>query len=567
MPAFPADKKRPNLWLPLLAAALTFLVFLPSLKNGFVNWDDTENLVANLNFRGLGWQQLKWMFTTFHLGPYQPLSWLTYGADYLVWGLDPFGYHLTNVVLHSVNAAVLCLVCLELFSLPGLPLTPERETGRRLAACFAALIFALHPLRVESVSWATERRDVLSGLFYLLTVLWYLRPRRAGGERASFRRRHLLPLAAYVLALLSKGIVITLPAALILLDIFALKRLPLDIRGWFARENRGVWLEKLPYFALAAVFAAAGYHGQARSGAVASYEAFGFSYRAAQVLYGVILYVCKTLIPLNLAPEYRAAGGLAAWQPSLAGAAALALTAIAAALRRRRPALLGAWLFYLLTLAPVSGIVKLGSQSAADRYTYLPCLGFAVLAGALFLACREAERRRLRKACTVAACLILAALAGLTWRQQGAWHDTETLWTRALAVNPELTFAHYNLGVHIAAQGRLDEAAGHYREAVRINPNFYPGFYSLGRIAHAQGRFAAAVGYYSKALEINPGYVLAHLNFGLTLAAQGKLYEAAAEYREALRLSPGLAPAAANLEIILARLSKTGAAAKGGVKR
>lgn len=525
-----------------MAAAITFAVFLPSLKNGFVNWDDTENLVANLNYRGLGWEQLKWMFTTFHLGPYQPLSWLTYGADYLFWGMDPFGYHLTNVALHSVNAALLCLLCLELFSLPGLPPTPEKETGRGLAAGFAALVFALHPLRVESVSWATERRDVLSGLFYLLTVLWYLWPRRAGAQRASFWRRHLLPLAAYLLALLSKGIVITLPAALILLDIFALKRLPLYVRGWFARENRGVWLEKLPYFALAAIFAAAGYYGQAQSGAVASYEAFGFSYRAAQVLYGIMLYVCKTLVPLNLAPEYKMAGGL--WQPLLAGTAALAITAAAAALRNRRPALLTAWLFYLVTLAPVSGIVKLGSQSAADRYTYLPCLGFAVLAGAAFLACREAAKKRLRQACAVGACLLLTGLAALTWRQQGVWRDTETLWTHALTVNPELAFAHYNLGVHIAAQGRLDEAAGHYREAVRINPAFSPGFYSLGRIAHAQGRLAAAAGYYTEALEINPGYALAHYNFSVTLAAQGKPVEAEARYLEALRLNPGLAPAA-----------------------
>jgi tetratricopeptide (TPR) repeat protein len=558
----PAAKKTPAWLAPLLVAVFTFAVFLPSLKNGFVNWDDFDNLTGNLKFRGLGWQQLKWMFTTFHLGPYQPLSWMSYGADYLVWGMDPFGYHLTNVLLHSFNAGLFCLLCQELFAAAAGPAAREKGPGLYLGAGFAALFFAVHPLRVESVSWVTERRDVLSGLFYLLAVLWYARPRAPGAARGSAWRRHGLPLAAFLLALLSKGIVITLPFALILLDIFALRRLPLDPKLWFSRENRPAWLEKIPYFALAAVFGAAGYLGQAQAGAVASYQTFGFSHRAAQALFSAGLYLCKTLVPLDLVPEYKFTGGLASWRPLLAAAAALAVTSVCFAQRRLRPALLAAWLFFLVTLSPVSGILKLGSQSAADRYTYLPCLGFALLAGAGMLACLRGASRRLRNGCVLCAGLVLALLAGLAWRQQGFWRDSEILWRHALAVNPELSFAHYNLGVHVAAQGRLDEAAGHYRDAVRIIPRFSPGHYSLGRIAAAQGRFAESAEHYRAALQINPDYALAHYNFGLVLAAQGKAAEAEAHYRAALRVNPGSAEAQSSLGSLLARAGRYGEAAE-----
>ncbi|HNW43734.1 MAG TPA: tetratricopeptide repeat protein [Elusimicrobiales bacterium] len=545
-------KERFAAFTPLLAAAVTFLVFLPSLKNGFVNWDDLQNIVENQNYRGLGWRQLKWMFTTFHLGPYQPLSWLTYGADYLAWGMDPFGYHLTNVVLHSANAALFCVLCLKLYLLSCPPADRESRTEHYLAAGCAALFFALHPLRVESVAWVTERRDVLSGFFYLLTLLWYIPPRAAGGERAGAWRRHLLPLATFLCALLSKGIAITLPAALILLDIFALKRLSPDIRRWFSAQARPVWPEKIPYFILAAVFGAAGYIGQAGSGAVASYQTFGFSARAAQVFFSAGLYLAKTILPLGLVPEYKLAGGLAGWQPALGAGALAALTAAAVALGRRSPAFLGAWLFYLITLSPVSGIVKLGSQSAADRYTYLPCLGFALLAGGALLAARRAGQRA-GKTGALLACLALAGLGGLAWRQQGYWRDSETLWRHALEVNPDLAFAHYNLGVFQAAQGRLDEAADHYRAAVRSNPVFAQGYYSLGRIMAAQGKPGAAQEHYRAALKLDPYYALAHYNLGLVLDAQQRRGEAAEHYRAALAGNPGLEDAHYRLAGILAR--------------
>ena len=367
--------------IPLFIALLTFAVFLPALRNGFVNWDDDKNFLTNYLYRGLGWEQLKWMFTTFHTGPYQPLSWITFGLDYIIWGMNPFGYHLTNVLLHSANAAVFYLLCLKLLSKGGSSGDLKDKASLYLSAGFAALFFSIHPLRVESVAWATERRDVLSGLFYILTILLYLTPRTSGGERASFSRRYALPLTVFLLALLSKAIVVTLPAALVILDIFYLKRLPPDPRRWLAREYQQIWLEKAPYFALSLFFGIIGYFGQADAGALISMRKAGPDKRAAQALFSLGLYLWKTLIPLKLVPFYKFSGALSDWQPLLGGAAALTITAAVVKALWRLPALLAVWAFYLITLSPVLGIVKFGEQAAADRYTYLPCLGFAVLAG------------------------------------------------------------------------------------------------------------------------------------------------------------------------------------------
>jgi tetratricopeptide (TPR) repeat protein len=564
MSSHPVIKNRLTWLAPLSVAALTFAVFLPALNCGFVNWDDVYNLVENQAFRGLGPAQLKWMFTTFYMGPYQPLSWVSFGLDYLAWGMNPFGYHLTSVLLHSANALLFYLLCLRLLAPAGRSGAPAEAAELRLAAAFAALLFSVHPLRVESVAWVTERRDVLCGFFYLLTILCYLPPRQPGAAAAPYWRRHLLPLAAFLLALLSKGMAVSLPVVLLVLDVYPLKRLPARPGLWFSRENRQVWLEKLPYFALAAVFGAIGYAYQANAGALASYEKAGFSARAAQILFAVVFYLRKTLVPAGLSPLYQLPAGFGLLNlPSLFSAAVLAAaTAAAVALRRRWPAVAAVWACYLATLSPVAGAVKFGFQSAADRYTYLPCLGFALLAGAGLLACRRAAGKRLGRLCALAACLAIAALAGLAWRQQGVWKNSETLWTRALEVNPGLDLAHNNLGHVLAAQGRLGEAEGHYRQALRLNPDSEFAHYNLGIILGARGETAAAAGHYLEVLRVNPGFAEAHNGLCRILSAQGKYDAAAARCREALRLNPSFVPARLNLGFILATQGRDGEAAE-----
>jgi protein O-mannosyl-transferase len=557
------NKKLPGRLMPLLAAVFAFAVFLPALRNGFVSWDDFTGLLQNPDYRGLGLGQLKWMFTTLHMGPYQPLSWMTFGLDYLIWGMNPFGYHLTSLVLHSLNTLLFCLLCRKLLVLALRPSLPEQGTELDLAACFAALLFAVHPLRVESVAWVTERRDVLSGFFYLLTLLCYIAPRAAGGENASFRRRHLLPLTAFFLALLSKSMVISLPAVLLVLDVYPLRRLCGGPGRWFLPEARRVWLEKIPYLVLAAVFGAIARAGQAQVGALANYHQFGPGPRAAQVLYSVIFYMWKTLLPFNLTPIHR----LPAWydldlRSFFAFAAIAALTAGAIAARRSRPAFAAVWVYYLATLSPVSGLVKFGHQSVADRYSYLPCLGFAALAGAGFFAVRQTSNRA-KNASLLAACLLVTGLAGLTWRQEKVWRDSEALWSHARAVAPEPDDLIQNdLGLALVSQGKLDRAVWHYREALRLNPENAYAHNNLGIVLTHQGKTEEAVLQYREALRLTPEDAEGRYNLACALAGLKKTEEAAGEYREALRLDPGFAEAHNDLGELLAAQGRSDEAAE-----
>lgn len=529
-------------WLvPPLAAALTFAVFLPALHNGFVNWDDFENLVGNQLYRGLGPEQLSWMFSTFHLGHYQPLTWLTFGFDYLVWGMDPFGYHLTSVLLHALNALLFCRLCARLLDAAAPTAASDNGTEVYISAGFAALFFAVHPLRVESVAWVTERRDVLSGSFFLLAVLWYL-PRTEDNGTAAFWRRRLLAPAAFLLSLLSKSFAMTLPVVLVALDIYPLRRLPPDPRRWFLREYRALWLEKIPFAALAAIFAALAYVSADRSGVIVSYQQQGFASRAAQGLYAAGFYLWKTLVPMDLSPLYRLPAGFgpASWQALSAGAAVTALTAAAIVLRKRCPGWPVIWFCYLAMLSPVLGLVKGGPQAAADRYTYLSCLGFAALGGAGLRAGLGAAGKPFRAACVLLACLLITGLARLAWRQQKIWRDSESLWTHAVTVNPEADFPHGILGLVLDKQGRFEEAAAQYRKAISLNPGLWKAHNNLGADLAALGRPEQAVPHFREALKLNPDYAEAHYHLALILGRQGKRAEASRHLRRALELKPGL---------------------------
>ena len=558
-PVIPGDDDRIGRLVPFLAAAFTFAVFLPALGNGFVNWDDFANLLQNPHYRGLGPEQLKWMFTTFHMGPYQPLSWLTLGLDYKIWGMNPFGYHLTNVVLHSLNSLVFCFLCEKLLALAIRPSFPEKGTELFLAAGFAAVLFSVHPLRVESVAWVTERRDVLSGFFYLLAVFWYVAARAGTGEKVPFWRRQLLPLAAFLFSLLSKGMAVSLPVTLLVLDVYPLRRLPGVPARWFSSEARGIWLEKVPFFVLAVVFGVIGYMGQAKTGALATYQHFGPGQRAAAALFSAGFYIWETLLPLHLSPFHKITNGASfmSWPPLLAGAVVMALTAAAVDARRNRPAWLSAWTCYLAALAPVAGIVKFGAQSSADRYTYLPCLGFAVLAGAGFLALRRTSKPLWKKTGSLLACLLVLGLAGLTWSQEKIWYDSETLWNHALAVNPGSDFAHNDLGLALADRGEFDLALWHYREALRINPANAHAHNNLAILLNHQGKAGEAVGQYLEALKLNPGDPETRYNLACALAGSGRTDEAIEQLREALKTAPDFAQAHNDLGTLLASKGRT----------
>jgi len=369
---------------PAIVATVTFVAFLPALQNGFLFWDDHLNFLENPHYRGLGWTQLRWMFTTFHEGHYQPLSWLTLGLDYLVWGMDPFGYHLTNLFLHAANAVVFYFVALCLLRLAVLNVSDRDLRIFPISAGFAALIFAIHPLRVESVVWATERRDVLSGLFFLLTILCYLRANTAANAGSARARWMIATFIAYSLALLSKAIGVTLPVVLLLIDFYPLGRLGGGPGRRFGPAARRIWWEKVAFLIPAVAFGVIAILAQHQSQALTSLERLSFSSRLAQMIFGSVFYVWKTILPLGLSPLYQLHSAPKLWHGSIifCGLLVLGITAVLLMLRRRWPAGLAAWVYYLALVAPVSGVAQSGQQIAADRYTYLACLGWAILAGA-----------------------------------------------------------------------------------------------------------------------------------------------------------------------------------------
>jgi len=545
-------------WLaPVLIALLAGTAFLPALQNGFVNWDDEATLVQNPNYRGLGWTELRWMFSTFYMGHYQPLSWMTFSLDYLLWGMDPFGYHLTNLVLHGANAVLFYFLSLGLLSLALPSAVTTSNLALAAAATFAALVFGVHPLRVESVAWATQRRDVLSGFFLLWTVFFYLKA-TTGLKGGPVRGRWLIAaLSVYSLSLLSKAAGIILPIALLVLDVYPLRRLGYGPGKSFGREARRLLWEKSPFFLLAIVFGVVALFAQQEAGALKSLERYGVTARIAQALFGVAFYLWKTFFPLELSPLYELPTHLDLWDWPfvLSGLVVVAVSAGLYLARHQWPAGLASWVCYVVILAPVLGTAQSGPQIVADRYSYLSCLGWSILAGAAFFLSLQvcSSGRRLLVLLPGLACAVLAVLWVLTWKQTQVWRDSERLWTHALAVSPQSSTVHYNLALILRQRGKLEEAIEHYRRSLQINARAPDALNNLGELLAQRGELEEAIQHYRQALQINPAYTKAHNNLGAVLAQRGELEEAIQHYRQALQINPADADLYYNLGEVLAQ--------------
>jgi len=536
--------------VPVLIALVTFAAFLPTLHNQFVDWDDQKNFIENPHYRGLGWSQLRWMWTTSHMGPWIPLTWMTLGLDYLLWGLNPVGYHVTNLLLHAANAVILYFVALRILSLARPGLVDRGQANLALSAAFAALLFALHPVRVESVAWATERRDVLSGLFYLSAILVYLCACERG-ERS--RGWYWVTVGLFVCALLSKPMAVSLPVVLLVLDVYPLRRLGGSI-GWWNAPARQVYLEKIPFALLALAASAIAFLALVQLKNLAPLDELSMLGRLAVSAYGLSFYLWKTVMPVNLSPLYERPLTLNPWAMPfiLSYGVVVAITAIVLALRRRVPGLPTAWLAYVVMVLPVLGIFQNGPQIAADRYTYLAGLAWAILAGASLLSCWRATRFLV----AAPALGVLLGLGVLTWNQVQVWHDRERLWTHALALDPQSSIAGHNLGIVRADQGKLAEAIEHYRRALQIRPEYASAHNNWGAALAQQGKLAEASEHFRQALRIEPTFANAHYALGMALAHEGKLAEASDHYRQALQIKPGHADAHNNLGNALAQQGK-----------
>jgi protein O-mannosyl-transferase len=432
-------------------------------------WDDEFNLVMNHSYRGLGWAQLQWMSTTTLLSHWIPVTWITFGLDYVIWEMNAAGYHLSNLLLHAANAWLFLLVARRLFRLAA-PATAEIAVLS--GAMAASLFFSVHPLRVESVAWITERRDVLSGCFFLASVLAYLRAQDR--QYAPGRRWLAISIGCFQLGVLSKSIVVTLPVVLLILDVYPLRRLESSPARWFTRESRRVFFEKLPFVPLTVIgsVVATSIIGRAHE-----FTPLSLVERLTLALHSFWFYVWKTAVPLGLSPLYELPDSIDPRQPrfAVAGLAVLALTVLATLLARRWPAMLVAWLTYLVIVGPVSGIKHTGIQIAADRYTYLSCLPWAVLVGGGVTAIVQARlvgalSKHAFRRVSIALGSWLLALALITAQQTQFWRDSETLWRRALIVEPRCFACHHNIGSALLHRGMNAAAIEHFERAIAIRP-------------------------------------------------------------------------------------------------
>jgi tetratricopeptide (TPR) repeat protein len=528
--------------LPLAVMGITFFVFLPALQNGFVNWDDDQILLENEHFRGLGGPQLHWMWTTYWMGHYQPLTWLSFAVDYKLWGLDEnnaFGFHLTSVILHSLNAGLFCLLARRLISMAVA--TKEKAAGiaTGAAAGLAAMLFAIHPLRVESVVWATDRGDLLVVVFLLPCLLAYLK--YVAGSRGSWGW-YVVSIACLLLSLLCKAWAMTLPVVLLILDWYPL--------GRFRRTsaaNRGgavsrLLIEKLPFIVLAGW--AANYAARAKASSqlmMATLAEHGWLARIAQAFYGVVFYLWKTLWPTRLSPIDEFPLGMRPFETRFLFAAALvvAITATVVLGRRRWPAGLTLWGCYIVVLSPVLGLAQAGPQFVADRYSYVACMTWALLAGAGLLrmvrSCEGRPRRNIAfAAASVAALGVLAILGTLTRQQTRVWRDSETLWRHTLAVAPDSYCGHSNLAGTLAKKGDLAAAELHNRAALAINPDGVVALTNFGGLLSNSRRYEEALPYLERARLRNPRHEGTAMNLAIALQRLGRYEEAVSLYREQL---------------------------------
>ncbi len=525
--------------IPLALAVITFLVFTPGLWNGFVEWDDQVNLYENLDYRGLTWPQIRWMFSNVLMGHWIPLTWLTFGLDFVFWEMKPFGYHLTSLLIFAANAPAFYFVALRLMRRA----TSFGERVLRLSAVMATLFFALHPLRAESVGWATERRDVLSGLFFLLTVLTYLKAQDQSGTR----RRWILAssVGLYVLALVSKASVMILPPALVVLDVYPLRRLGGRWREWLGPVARAVWLEKIPFALLGVAGAVVTYYAQNANQFITPLERYPLSARPAMVFYSLWFYFEKTMLPMGLSPLYElpVRVTLLDRQFLLPALGVTAITATVVLLRRRWPAGLATWVYYAIALGPVIGIVHSGHQLTNDRYSYLPGIGFALLvgaaAGALVRAGAAGELRPSLAKATIGLMVVwMGGLAYLSMQQVQIWRDTESLWRYALEVDGDCSICRGNLGVNLLRRGYQQAANDEFERVKALRPDSKKVYLHIGYMYAMQGKFSQAVDNFKVYVARYPNDVDGLNNLAAALVNDRRAGEAMEPLQRALKLKP-----------------------------
>jgi tetratricopeptide (TPR) repeat protein len=570
-------------WLSALLFLATALLYLPIGRNDFVNYDDPDYVTSNAQVQsGFSRTSLIWAFTTGAASNWHPLTWLSHMLDWQLFGDKAGGHHLVSIAFHAVNAALLFLVW-------------RRLTGAHWQSALVAALFAWHPLHVESVAWASERKDVLSAFFFLLTLGAYARyahsrslpvPSVSGGSKnemvgaKSKARRaettitepartnaawsyYFLALGLYALGLLSKPMLVTTPFVLLLLDYWPLARIALaespqsgpdgGNRPTLGSGWAGLVLEKMPFFALSIASSIVTFNVQKHGGAVSTSITVGA--RLANAVVSYVRYIVKMLWPVDLSVLYPHPGSWPVWAVILSCAILLLISAGVLIGARRRPYLVTGWLWFLGMMVPVIGLVQVGIQSMADRYTYLPMIGLFVIIvwGLSELPPLRAEYRKLAVPFTT---MVLVLCVSITERQLGFWRNSETLFKRATQVTTRNYLAHNNLGFWFSNQGRMAEAMEEYEKSLKINPNYEDALNNMGYALANLKRYPEAIGYYLAALRVHPDHAEVHNNLGNALSETGQIEEAMKHYRATLKQVPTHANAHNNLGIALAMQGK-----------
>jgi protein O-mannosyl-transferase len=554
----------------VLLVLVTIAVYWPTTRCDFVHIDDPEYVTDNPHVQsGLTFESMSWACWNPVCFNWHPLTVWSHALVYQLCGLQPWGHHLANVLLHALNAGLVFVLL-------------QQMTGAAWRSLLVAALFTVHPLRVESVAWVAERKDVLSGFFGLLVLIAYVRYAQksvisnqwsvnsspsSGMPAADSRPRttdhwslitdhrllfYFLSLFFFVLGLLSKPMLVTWPFVMLLLDYWPLGRLQLKTQDSRLRTSLPLLIEKLPFCILAALVSVVTFVVQQGGGAVAAVEHLPLGARVENALISYGRYLGKLFWPTELAIYYPHPGRWPLEKVLLAGGLLLGLSVLFFRQRRRAPFLLMGWLWFLGALVPVIGLVQVGDQAMADRYTYLPSLGVLILV--VWGACELTRHWRYQVlAWSVAVGVAVVFCLALTRQQIGYWRDSEALFRHAVEVTQNNEFAHNNLGVALDRNAHLDEAIRQFQEAVRLQPSHSVSHYNLGIALDKKGQMAEAIHQFQEAIRLRPAYAEAHYNLGIALGRKGQMDQAIRQYEEAIRLKPAYAEAHNDLGIALGR--------------
>jgi tetratricopeptide (TPR) repeat protein len=531
------------IWIGLFLAVITVAAFEQVRTCAFIDFDDNVYVTENLYVQsGLTLRGLIWAFKTMHVGHWHPVTWLSHMLDCQLYGLKPSGHHLTNLVIHIANTLLLFFVL-------------RRMTGALWRSCFVAALFALHPLRVESVAWVTERKDVLSTFFLMLTMWAYI----LYVERPKLHR-YLLALLFFALGLMSKPTLVTLPFVLVLLDYWPLGRFqlspsrmspkspisrPINLSDQISMVLRFIW-EKAPFFALSGASIVLTILAAGRGEAIGTLGDYRLDMRVANALVSYVSYIGKMIWPSQLSIFYPYPETFPLWKVVGAGLLLISLSVLVIRVVHKLPYLGVGWFWYLGTLVPVIGLVQVGMQAMADRFTYIPFIGLFIMITWSVTDILAGWRHR-RIILSISAGLLLLVLMIVTRVQVQHWQNSITLFQHSIDVTSDNSLAHNNLGSALIRQGKVQEAIAHFSEALRISPNHPRFHYNLGVVLQGQGKIQEAIIHFTEAVRIRPDYAIAHNNLGVALMVQGKVQDAIVHFAKAVQAKPDYAEAHINL--------------------